>query len=102
MTTPLYINILLTLFSDKLQRELWHAVKKGTIDMVVSDHSPCTADLKILDKGDFMQAWGGISSLQFGEFIFLCASMLNVCLFISIWYILLQYVYRAISVYVIM
>ena len=35
--------------------------------MVVSDHSPCTADLKILDKGDFIQAWGGISSLQFGK-----------------------------------
>lgn len=35
--------------------------------MVVSDHSPCTPDLKKLDFGDFMQAWGGISSLQFGN-----------------------------------
>ena len=35
--------------------------------MVVSDHSPCTPDLKRLDSGDFTQAWGGISSLQFGK-----------------------------------
>lgn len=33
--------------------------------MVVSDHSPCTPDLKNLNSGDFTQAWGGISSLQF-------------------------------------
>lgn len=38
----------------------------GTISMVVSDHSPCTADLKLCEKGDFMAAWGGISGLQFG------------------------------------
>ncbi|KAK7888770.1 hypothetical protein WMY93_024330 [Mugilogobius chulae] len=48
------------------QEELWSALKAGHIDMVVSDHSPCTADLKRLDTGDFTQAWGGISSLQFG------------------------------------
>jgi allantoinase len=29
---------------------------------VVSDHSPCTPELK---KGDFATAWGGIASLQF-------------------------------------
>ncbi|KAM6963103.1 allantoinase, mitochondrial [Aplochiton taeniatus] len=48
------------------QEELWAALKVGHIDMVVSDHSPCTPDLKKLDSGDFTQAWGGISSLQFG------------------------------------
>jgi allantoinase len=32
----------------------------------VSDHSPCTPDLKRLDVGDFGLAWGGISSLQLG------------------------------------
>ena len=36
--------------------------------MVVSDHSPCTPDLKILDKGDFMEAWGGIASVQLGMY----------------------------------
>ena len=34
--------------------------------MVVSDHSPCTPDLKLRETGDFMEAWGGISTLQFG------------------------------------
>ncbi len=34
--------------------------------MVVSDHSPCTGDLKLPDAGDFMAAWGGIASLQLG------------------------------------
>uniref|UniRef100_A0A665UYS8 allantoinase n=1 Tax=Echeneis naucrates TaxID=173247 RepID=A0A665UYS8_ECHNA len=48
------------------QEQLWSALKAGQIDMVVSDHSPCTPDLKRLDSGDFTQAWGGISSLQFG------------------------------------
>ena len=33
--------------------------------MVVSDHSPCTPHLKGLETGDFLQAWGGIASLQF-------------------------------------
>jgi allantoinase len=45
---------------------LWSAVADGTIDIVVSDHSPSTPDLKRLDSGDFGAAWGGISSLQLG------------------------------------
>ncbi len=45
------------------QDALWQALADGTLDCVVSDHSPCTADLK---TGDFMDAWGGISSLQLG------------------------------------
>jgi allantoinase len=45
---------------------LWQAVKDGTIDFVVSDHSPCSPHLKFLDEGDLKKAWGGISSLQFG------------------------------------
>jgi len=46
--------------------ELWAAVADGTIDVIVSDHSPCTPELKRLDIGDFAAAWGGISSLQLG------------------------------------
>jgi allantoinase len=45
---------------------LWEALKDGTIDFVVSDHSPCVADLKKLDEGDIMSAWGGISALGLG------------------------------------
>ncbi|WP_350279643.1 allantoinase AllB [Kribbella sp. HUAS MG21] len=45
---------------------LWDGLRDGTIDLVVSDHSPSTADLKHLDTGDFGTAWGGIASLQLG------------------------------------
>ena len=45
---------------------LWQGLKDGDIDMIASDHSPCTADLKRFDTGDFAQAWGGISSVQLG------------------------------------
>ena len=48
------------------REKLWAAIVDGTIDMVVSDHSPCTPALKLLERGDFMNAWGGISALQFG------------------------------------
>lgn len=41
---------------------LWAALADGTLDMVVSDHSPCAPDLK--GAGDFGAAFGGISSLQ--------------------------------------
>ena len=43
---------------------LWHGLRDGTLDLVVSDHSPSTVELKRLDEGDFGTAWGGISSLQ--------------------------------------
>jgi allantoinase len=44
--------------------QLWAALRAGTIDCVVSDHSPCPPALKQLEQGDFGTAWGGISSLQ--------------------------------------
>ncbi|MFE4858650.1 allantoinase AllB [Streptomyces sp. NPDC056670] len=40
---------------------LWDALADGTIDCIVTDHSPSTADLK---TDDFATAWGGISGLQ--------------------------------------
>jgi allantoinase len=45
---------------------LWQGLADGVIDTVVSDHSPCTPELKRFDSGDFGLAWGGISSLQLG------------------------------------
>lgn len=52
---------------DAVNREhLWKALKEGHIDMLSSDHSPSSPELKLLEKGDFLSAWGGISSLQFG------------------------------------
>lgn len=45
------------------REELWNALKDGTIDFVVSDHSPC---VKMLKEKDIMSAWGGISTLGLG------------------------------------
>jgi allantoinase len=45
---------------------LWEGLEDGTIDCIVSDHSPSTLDLKDLEGGDFGVAWGGVSSLQLG------------------------------------
>ena len=45
---------------------LWRGLTEGVLDAIVSDHSPCTADLKRLDVGDFALAWGGIAGLQVG------------------------------------
>jgi allantoinase len=48
---------------ERSNREsLWGALRSGLLDIVVSDHSPCTPHLK---QGDFQTAWGGISSVQF-------------------------------------
>jgi allantoinase len=48
------------------REQLWEGLRTGILDMIVSDHSPCTPDLKLLAEGNFQKAWGGISSLQFG------------------------------------
>jgi allantoinase len=48
------------------RNRLWQGLKDGIIDFVISDHSPCVPELKKLDTGDFMEAWGGIASLQLG------------------------------------
>jgi allantoinase len=41
---------------------LWDGLEGGTLDMIVSDHSPAPAALKT--PGDFGRAWGGIASLE--------------------------------------
>ncbi|KAL9603685.1 MAG: hypothetical protein Q9219_001004 [cf. Caloplaca sp. 3 TL-2023] len=69
------------------QDGLWEELMRdsGCIKTVVSDHSPCTPNLKLLpstipgtshvgplgltdeqDKGDFFSAWGGVSSVGLG------------------------------------
>jgi allantoinase len=45
---------------------LWAGLRAQTLTLIVSDHSPCTADMKAAGTGDFGSAWGGISSLQLG------------------------------------
>ncbi len=46
------------------RERLWAALGEGLIDLVASDHSPCPPDRKCRGSGDFLKAWGGISSLQ--------------------------------------
>jgi allantoinase len=48
---------------DANRDALWEGLLDGTVDMVVTDHSPSTADLKVADWG---LAWGGIAGLQVG------------------------------------
>jgi allantoinase len=46
------------------REELWEGLAQGTIDFIVSDHSPCPGNMKSRESGDFINAWGGIASLQ--------------------------------------
>ncbi len=47
------------------REKLWEGLNRGTINFIVSDHSPCTPQLKKMELGNFKEAWGGIAGLQF-------------------------------------
>ncbi|XP_045785166.1 allantoinase-like [Maniola jurtina] len=47
--------------------KLWEYIRDRRLDLIASDHSPSVADKK---TPDFMSAWGGISSVQFGLSLF--------------------------------
>lgn len=50
---------------DASSRErLWQHVLEGEIDLIASDHSPCTADLKARGDNDIWEAWGGVTGIQ--------------------------------------
>ncbi|MCU1410832.1 MAG: allantoicase [Rhodoglobus sp.] len=51
---------------DANRDALWQALLDGDIDIVVTDHSPATVELKTRGGGDFQLAWGGIAGLQLG------------------------------------
>jgi allantoinase len=46
------------------RERLWVGLREGAIHMIATDHSPCPPEMKGQDSGDFLNAWGGISSLQ--------------------------------------
>lgn len=46
------------------REQLWQGLKDGVIDLVATDHSPCPPQMKMLEKGNFQTAWGGIASLS--------------------------------------
>jgi allantoinase len=50
--------------SKENQQQLWRGLRDGTIDMIVTDHSPCPPAMKREDSGRFDLAWGGIASLS--------------------------------------
>jgi allantoinase len=50
---------------DGSSRErLWQHVLAGEIDLIASDHSPCTAELKTRGDDDIWEAWGGVTGIQ--------------------------------------
>ena len=48
----------------KNREQLWQGLTDGTIGIIVSDHSPCPGRMKQRDSGNFLDAWGGIASLE--------------------------------------
>jgi len=46
------------------RERLWGGLRDATIDMIATDHSPCPPEMKRQERGDFLDAWGGIASLQ--------------------------------------
>jgi allantoinase len=46
------------------RERLWAGLRDATIDMIATDHSPCPPEMKRVGTGDFLDAWGGIASLQ--------------------------------------
>lgn len=46
------------------QDSLWQGLLDGSIDMIVTDHSPCLPEMKRADVGRFDLAWGGIAGLS--------------------------------------
>jgi allantoinase len=45
--------------------QLIAALNAGVLDLLGSDHSPATPDIKELESGNLEKAWGGIAGLQF-------------------------------------
>jgi allantoinase len=56
---------------------LWSALTHGTLDLVATDHSPAPPALKC--PGDFMKAWGGISSLELSLATVWTSSRVDLC-----------------------
>jgi allantoinase len=46
------------------RERLWQALKDGDIDLIATDHSPCPPEMKQRGEGSFLEAWGGIASLE--------------------------------------
>ena len=49
----------------------YSSFQEGHIDLLSSDHSPTVPQLKLLEEGDFLKAWGGVTSLQVNDFFYI-------------------------------
>ena len=77
-TCPHYLHLAAEMISDRAtlnkcappirsgenRESLWQGLRDKTIDMIVTDHSPCPPAMKRLPEGNFRTAWGGIASLS--------------------------------------
>jgi len=50
--------------SEREVEALWNSVRNGLVDMVGSDHSPCTVEQKEKGNDNIWEAWGGICGVQ--------------------------------------
>jgi len=50
--------------SRENRERLWNGLSDGVIDLLATDHSPCPPEMKRLSKGNFRNAWGGISGVS--------------------------------------
>lgn len=48
----------------KIVESVWKNVLDGQVDLISSDHCPCTPDMKEIGKEDIWEAWGGITGNQ--------------------------------------
>ena len=48
--------------SENERQALWAKVTEGEIDIIASDHSPSSPDLK--ERDDFFEVWGGVAGVQ--------------------------------------
>jgi len=48
--------------SEGERRALWRALARGAVDLIASDHSPSSPELKAHE--DFFAVWGGVSGVQ--------------------------------------
>ena len=66
--SPLLSSIIYELISFYL---FYSSFQEGHIDLLSSDHSPTVPQLKLLEEGDFLKAWGGVTSLQVNDFFYI-------------------------------
>lgn len=52
--------------NKETQQGLWQALKDGDVQCIVSDHSPCTPNLKEVENRNFVTSWAGITSVGLG------------------------------------